>query len=225
MKKQILTLTMCLALTATSALAATTDRINKTAPVKMVAKLEAKTPAVAENACDKVVLTPEQQARKQFEAKMVKERELFHQALNLTDEQKKKADAIDEKARIEAEPLLCKLREERTKLKDLKAKKATQEEIVKQELALKTARKALKQHFKASRKEFEAILTKDQLAKLKILKEQRKTEMKKFRKEHGIKKGHKPCDFAGPEGTPPPFPLSGGDAPKGACPMKAPCAK
>jgi hypothetical protein len=229
MKKQILTLTMCLALTATSALAAATDKVSKTTPIKPVSKVEVKATTTLEKPCDKPcdkpVLTAEQQARKQFEARMLKERELFHQALNLTPEQKKKAEAIDEQSRKEAEPLFNKAREEHMKLKDLKAKKATQEEIAKQELTVKAARKELKKHFKASRKKFEAILTKDQLAKLKILKEQRKTEMKKFKKEHGLTKHNKPGEFHGPDAAPPQFPLSGNDAPKGACPVKAPCSK
>jgi len=214
MKKQILTLTMCLAMTATTAFAETTTTVPVSVPCK--AKLE--------KPCDPCMM-PNEAGKKQFEAKMNKERELFHSALGLTPEQKKKADILDQKSRTDAEPLFKKMREEKVKLMDLKAKNASNEEILKQKMALKTAKKALKKHFEASRKDFEAILTKDQLAKLKILHEQRKTEMKKHRKEHkGHHCNHDLGDFHGPEAHHA-LPLSGEDAEKGACPAKCPCGK
>jgi len=227
---------MCLAMTASAALA----QVATTVPAAVPCKTKLEKP------CEQKMRPHTEADKKQFEAKMNKERELFHNALNLTPEQKKKADELHKKAMNESEPLFKKVQEERTKFVELTAKNAPKEEILKQEITVKTAKKAVKNHFKASRKQFEAILTKEQLAKLKILKEQRKTEMKKHKKcECGKcgkdckcdkcnkcgKKPHKTHGTMGRDGGPdegpgghPSLPLSGNLAPQGLAP-KCNCEK
>ena len=207
MKKQILTLTMCLALTATSALAAQTAPAAKApvkapvaaaapattvkAPVAAVKKAPAKK-AVATKKCKKcakkavknpvkkvankqavpeqVTLTPEQIAKQQFEAKMAQERDTFYNKLGLSAEQKTKAEALDKANRESAAPLFDAVRAEKAKLHQMKAQKACFFAICKQEKAVKAAKKALRAHMDASKKQFEALLTKDQLAKFEAMK-------------------------------------------------------
>lgn len=189
MKKQILTLTMCLALTVTSALASVPA--TKTAPAKKPVAVAKKVVPVAEKkaSCEAAApatpaLTPAEEARKKFEARMAKEREEFYSALNLNAEQRTKAEALDLKNRTEVEPLIVKVHEEKAKLRELKAKKACPCEILKQKHELKAARHEVKEHFVAADKEFRAILTQDQVTKLDNLVKARKAEMKK----------HHPCD-------------------------------
>jgi hypothetical protein len=206
MKKQILTLTMCLALTATSALAAQTapaaapvkapvaaaPATTVKAPVAAVKKAPAKK-VVAAKKCTKkcakkavknpvkkvankqavpeqVTLTPEQIARQQFEAKMAQERDNFYNKLGLSAEQKTKAEALDKANRESAAPLFDTVRAEKAKLHQLKAQKAGFFAICKQEKAVKAAKKALRAHMDASKKQFEALLTKDQLVKFEAMK-------------------------------------------------------
>jgi len=236
MKKQIITLTMCLAMTATAALAQVATTVTPAAPCK----------TAVEKPCAQKMAPPTEAEKKQFEAKMNKERELFHNALNLTPEQKQKADELHKKAISEAEPLFKKVQEERAKFVELTAKNAPKDEIIKQEMAVKAAKKAVKKHFKESRKQFEAILTKDQLAKLKILREQKKTDMKSHKKCECDKCGkdckcdkcdacrkhphkhHGPMGPMGPDEGPeghPALPLSGNGAPQGPAAPKCNCGK
>lgn len=155
MKKQILTLTLCLALTATSTLAATTPakatvKSTPCACAKSVEKGAVKVvkPAATEVKAPEVVLTPEQLAKKNTEEKLAKDRECLLAKLGVKAEQKAKA-----------EPLLAKVQAEKAKLRELKAKKACPILICKQKNEVKKAKKA-----------FEATLNKDQLTKLKSLK-------------------------------------------------------
>lgn len=184
MKKQILTLTMCLALTVTSAFASTPA--TKTAPAKKpvavaktVVPVAAKQATCVTTAPAAPALTAAEEAKKKFEEKMAKDRESFYTALCLTPEQKVKADALDLKTRAAIEPLMAKAHEEKAKLRDLKAKKACPCKILEQKHQVKLARKAVRDYFKVADKEFQAILTKDQLAKLETLRQERKAEMKK----------------------------------------------
>lgn len=216
MKKHILTLTMCLALTVSSAFAScpcSGPCPANTTPVKkhvVVAKkhvtvakrhvaLAKKHVAVAKNvvpvaqkqvpcACPTaapatMTLTPAEIARKNFEERMIKERENFYSALCLTPEQRAKAEALDLQNRTAVEPLIAKVHQERAKLRELKAKKACPIEIAKQKHEAKLARKAVKEQFAAADKEFRAILTQDQVAKLETIRKERRAEMKK----------HHPC--------------------------------
>lgn len=156
MKKQILTLALCLALSATSTLAATTPakapaKSKPCACAKSVEKGAVKVvkPVTPEEVkAPEVVLTPEQLAKKNTEEKLAKNRECLMNKIGLSAEQKAKA-----------EPLLTKVQVEKAKLRELKAKKACPILICKQKCEVKKAKKA-----------FEATLNKDQLAKLKSLK-------------------------------------------------------
>lgn len=181
MKKRILTLTICMILTASSAFA----NSNTTAPAMKLTTQQADkaTPNCQCNASGNTLPTQEQM-RQNFEEKMTKHREALYSKLCLTSEQKAKAIELDKKARTEAKPLIDKVQEERTKLNDLKTKNACPVAILEQKQKLKDARKALRKHFKDSEKSFEAILTKEQLVKFKAIKEERKAKFKKHCKCH-----------------------------------------
>lgn len=221
MKKQILTLSLCLALTATSALASGTKTCAKKAPAKApVAKTVQTQPQEA-------VLTPEQAAKKHFEEKMAKEREDLYCKLGLTKDQKDKAADLNAQSRESAKPLFETFHTEKVKLHELKNKKACPIEIAKQKEKVHAARKALKAHFTEERKSFEALLTKDQLAKFKALKEERKQEFKKNKKGCDCKckchhHHHGAAEAPAPEGVAPqaaPAPAAG-QAPVAPCPCK-----
>lgn len=178
MKKQILTLTVCLTLAASSAFAS--------CPVKQIE------PAIKDCPCivDKSVatkLTPEQMKQK-FEERMAKHREALYCKLGLTPEQKTKAQELDKKNRAEAKPLMEKVHQERIKLRELKEKKACPVEIYKQKEQVRAAKKALHKHFADSEKCFESILTKEQLTKFKTIRAEDRAKMKK----HYKCKGHCP---------------------------------
>lgn len=167
MKKQMLTLAVCLALTATSSFAASCTV----------------TPKTCTKTCPKATTTltpkcPDKMSKQNFEEKIAKEREDLYCKLNLTQEQRTNADALHQKNKTAAEPLFKKLHEEKVKLHELKAQKACAIKIDEQKLKVKEAKRALKKHMEASRKEFEAILNKDQLAKFEELKAQKKEEWK-----------------------------------------------
>lgn len=197
MKKQILILTMCLAMTTASAFASAPAKENPTPnpfptpQVKKVTQSSTKIdPPAKEVPCVKPVTQSEagcinsEQAKKKFEEKMAKDREDLYCKLGLTPEQKAKAEAMDKANREAAKPLMCKLRQEKAKFRELKEKKACPVEICKQKQQIKLAKKALKEHFETSRKCFESILTESQLAKLRTIREERKAEFKKHDKHH-----------------------------------------
>lgn len=221
MKKQILTLAMCLALTSTAALANGTTAVAKKTPAKAPQKV-VKTIPVAQVKPTAEVMTPEQQAKKRFEEKMKTEREHFYSTLSLTEEQKAKAEAMDKKHREEARPLFEKMKAEKTKLRELKAKKACPCEIAKQKHEVKVARKALKSHFEASRKEFETLLTPAQMTKLKEMETQRKAERAKCHCGCKCHKHFKPHGHHGPCALPPAPPETTKPGAPAAIPAPAP---
>lgn len=195
MKKQVLILTICLALTAISALASDmpypSPFPNPIPQVKKVTQSSTKAdPPAKEAPCTKQVpanneaCLSSEHAKMKFEEKRTKDRDDLYCKLSLTPEQKAKAEALDKTNRETAKPLMSKLRQERAKLHELKAKKAGMVEISKQKMQVKLAKKALKEHFEASQKSFESILTECQLTKFKAIKEERKAEMKKHGKHH-----------------------------------------
>lgn len=196
MKRQVFTLIICLAMTATISWASGSTRQNLMpnpnpfpSQVKKITQDPAKIDPPAQASCAKCVtsepscLTPEQ-AKKKFEEKMAKDREDLYCKLGLTLEQRTKAEAMDKANREAAKPLMCKLRQEKAKLQELKDKKACPAEICRQKQQVKLAKRVLKEHFEASRKCFESILTECQLAKLKTIREERKSEFKKYHKHH-----------------------------------------
>lgn len=177
MKKHMMALALCLVLTTTSAMAANTTKIApKKAPAKVVTPVANKVEAPA--------LTPEQTARQKFEAKIAQDRQDLYCKLGLSAEQKAKAEDLHKVSREKAEPLMAKLHEEKVKLRDLKAKKACPCKIAEQKAKVHAAKKSLKANREAYMKDFEALLSKEQLAKLKEIKEEKKAECKKCHPQH-----------------------------------------
>lgn len=187
MKKQILTLTLSLALTASSAFASTAKTTLKVAPqqTKAVAPKAETTPSCP---CETSALTKEQFKQKP-EERMTKRREALYAKLGLSQDQKAKALDLDKKNREEAKPLMEKLHEEKAKLNDMKSQKCCPVKLIEQKQKVKEAKKALRKHFMASEKNFEALLTGEQLTKFKAIKEERKANFKK----HCKCKGNCPC--------------------------------
>lgn len=201
MKKQVLTLTMCLALTATTALAAGTQVVSK-AQVKEPAKVQVQPSAQnALKSTEQTQITTREDIKRKFDEKRNKERELMYTALSLTAEQKAKAEALDEQAKAEAGKLLRKVRTEAKKLRDLKTKHASIFAIYKQKFILRSAKIDAKNYLEKSRRDFEAILTPEQKVKFKAIKEARREEFQKFKKEHkhGIHKGYYSHEMIGPK--------------------------
>lgn len=206
MKKQILVLSMCLALTSTVALAqGAVPPIQKqvpqakTVPTPVVNPVEVKPDA--KSGVQRKVLTKEE-AKKYFEERQAKKRDFMAKYLGLSEEQKVKADELDLKAKSDIEKTFKKVQIEGKKLKDLKTQKASKFAVWKQEMTFNSAKKEFKASLDKSRKDFEAILTKEQKIKLK--------EMKEFQKSHGHKrpKGKGRQGLHGPEHMGPP-PMEG----------------
>ena len=212
MKKQMITLAVCLALTATSALASST-KISPKTPAKELIPVATQTKASEATQC------PEETAKQKFEEKLAKDREELYCKLGLSTEQKTKAEAFHQKTREGAEPLFAKLHTEKAKLHELKAQKACVVKIDEQKLKVKEAKHALKAHMKASGKEFEAMLDKCQLAKFKALREEKKEQWKKggchHHHHHHDVCGNEEDSFHGPFG-----PHQEEPAPKWPCESK-----
>lgn len=184
MKKRILALTMCLTLTAASALA-----IDINMPAGQIA------PTIKAQPNTVMQLTPSRrpqinnvqerlEARKRFEDRKAHERELMYTTLGLTAEQKNKAEAIDAKTRAEAGKYIRRIQVEAKRLRELTIKKASWFDIHRQKQALNAARKDADKYFENSKKSFEALLTKEQLAKFRVIDNAKKKEMKEFKKHH-----------------------------------------
>lgn len=196
MKKQILLLTICFALTATSALADNTTLINNAAPQANTTKNSAKTIPASETlkkvAPNSLKPTPAQsklqskeEVKQSIEVRKAKERALLYEALQLTDEQKAKAEALDAKTKVEVTLLIKDVRKEAIKLRELSSKKASFIAIHKQKMKLKIAKNKTEKCIKEARKSFENILTKEQRAKFKTLQEAKRKDMEqKFSKNH-----------------------------------------
>lgn len=184
MKKQILTLTVCLALTVSSALAANTAAVKIKATQQTIKTVAPQ--AANPNACPCEASAPtKEQFKQKFEERMTKRREALYAKLGLSADQKTKALELDKKNRAEAKPLMEKLHEEKAKLNDMQSKKCCPVMLMEQKQKVKAAKKALRKHFTASEKNFEALLTSEQLTKFKAIKEERKANCKKHCKCKG----------------------------------------
>lgn len=186
MKKQIFTLVTCFALSANTTLAIGIQAVaQKTVPHSFSAQ-QINTPATPNfvKPGEQPKFISKEEAKKHFEDAKTKERELLYAALNLSAEQKIKAEALDAKTRTEGGKYLRQLQVEFRKLRNLKAKHASFFAIYKQKIALKKAKSEAHKYFESSRKSFEAILTKEQRAKFKLIDNAKKEEMKQFRKKH-----------------------------------------
>jgi hypothetical protein len=152
----------------------------------------------------------------------------MYKSLGFTEEQTTKAEALDNKTKIGAGPLVRKLQVERRKLGDLKAKKTSIFAVWKQKQAVLSAKKDVDKYFKDTRKSFDALLTSEQKAKYKVMSEEKKKAMDKFKKEHGNGHGdHGPHhEHMGPHhehmGPPPEDGKFGPKGPLGPEPMGPP---
>lgn len=190
MKKQIFTLTLCLALTASSALASGPAKPQNITPQPPTNDPPKSVPCAKNCPClDEATAPTKEQFKQKFEERMAKRRDALYAKLGLTQDQKAKAVELDKKNRAEARPLMEKLHEEKTKLNDMQTQKCCPVKLIEQKQKVKEARKALRKHFIASEKNFEAILTSEQLAKFKLIKDERKAKFKKNCKC----KGHCSC--------------------------------
>ena len=210
MKKQIFTLTMCLALTASAALA---DAVEKMLPQKTTTQATTSITATAKcpspqnlikQAEQPRVLTKEE-VKKRVEERRIQQRVDMYYKLGLTSEQRAKAEALDARTKMEAEPLILKVQAEGKKLRELKVKKASKIQIFKQEQSFKASKKAIKKHFEASRQSFEAFLTEEQQIKFNAMSQDRMRQMKKNDCKCPIRRMlHKhrcPCKMDKPMGT------------------------
>lgn len=206
MKKQILTLTMCLALTSTAAFASVPNSTGQ----KMVPQSVVSTPTTlnpAKPAVTQVIskpgkpltITSMDELKKHFEDKRAQERERLYNDLNLSAEQKITAKDLDATAKVEFAKYRKKVQVEARKLRDLKAKHASFFEMRNQKYALKKAKADAKKYFDSSNKSFEAILTKEQKAKYKVIQAAKRKEIEQFKKGH--KNCKRECSYFGPRGA------------------------
>lgn len=218
MKKRILTIAMCAALTATAALAETAKSLPAAAPkaaVSAVANGKMQSKSVVQEAAKPSAQTLEKtrnELKKQFEQRRLTERKHMYDALKLSDEQVKKAEELDAKTRAEAGKYLRKVRMEAMKLREMKTKHASIFAQWKQKAELNKAKSDAGKFFAESRKSFEAILTKEQKSAFEAYDAQKRKEMEKFKKMHkGGPKGKRGFEKMGP----PPMPANGpGPKPK-----------
>lgn len=192
MKKQILVLSLCLAMTSASALAAPLTNMSTSTPSIGVSGLPV--PAeFAKSGKPSAKITSEQ-TKNYIEGKRAKERAFLYSALNLTDDQKAKATAIDAKTKAEIDPLMKNLHKEIKKLRDLKTKNANIFAIWKQQYTVNSAKTNVKSRFIKSKRDFEAILTKEQKATYNKIQADRQKKMQEFRKTNkaGSPKGMGP---------------------------------
>lgn len=196
MKKQILTLTMCLALSATSALADGTKNITQKTVVQTKSAITTtnQTPAATTTTPTEAVNKnkAKEEDRKRFEEKNTKERQALYATLGLSPEQKAKAEELDSKTKYGAGPLARKLHVEARKLGSMRAKKASKLSILKQEIVLNSAKNELKKYFRDCNKRFKAILTPVQRKQFNAIEQQKKAEMKKSKASHKKHKYTKP---------------------------------
>ncbi len=162
MRKQIITLAICLALSSTYTLAQESGNTEKTVPQAKAFEL-----------------TRKEQTRKCFKEKMSKKRENLYKTLGLSVEQREKVKELRKKNRGKAKPLINNLHQQKIKLYELKTQKASKIEICKQKHKVNLAQKALRDYFREVDKSFKAILTEEQLLKFRKIKEQRRDEIRK----------------------------------------------
>lgn len=185
MKKQMLTLAMCLALTTASVWASSMSNVVPNIVTQNTQKTGEITLISNQIPVSDVTPAPTQSVKTSFRTKWDEDREELYCKLGLTPEQRTKAKALDEKKKSDAQPLIAKFHEEKVKLHQLKAAKACSAEIDQQKIKVKAAERAIKAHMHASRKKFEAILDECQLAKYKEIRAERKKQWEKYRHHHG----------------------------------------
>lgn len=199
MKKQMMILAACFALTATVALASDNNNFSTQVLTKNINTTETVNTSANQIPVSDINSCPKQSVKTKFKEKWMEDKEELYCKLGLTPAQKSKAKALDEQKKMDAEPLLAKFHEEKAKLHQLKAAKACSEEINQQKIKVKAAERAIKCHMEASRKNFEGILDKCQLAKYQEIRKERKEQWEKFGHHHH----HGNCGCAKEEQTTP----------------------
>lgn len=194
MKKIFLTLTICLTLSTTCAFAENTTTQNQkifSSPSNSSIKAIDEKPTIANPPKDEPSFNAPSEARKQIEDRMHHQRNLLYTSLNLSNEQIKKAEAIDTKTKAEAAYYIRNVRHEVKKLKDLEKKHASAFALFRQKNALKRAKSKADKFFAKSRKDFEALLTKDQLAKFREIDAAKKAEREDIQKRNSLNEPQK----------------------------------
>ena len=184
MKKQFFTIAMCLAFSSTTALAVCPVKVEQTAPAKATVEIKAPVINTTQPPAPEAFMNPEKMGKKKFEERMMKERENFYKTLDLSCDQKTKAEAFDKKNREKLDPLMAEMRKEKTKLLELKNKNASKVKVWEQKQKLKALKRKMRATMEASKKEFETILTPEQKVKFEEMDAKRKAEMKKFKNGH-----------------------------------------
>jgi len=159
MKKQILTLTVCIALSAIAVLAFIAVH-QKTTPVSMQ----------TQPSSEKLVNAQQTRTKTIFNAKMdehikqirAQSREHTYNTLGLSPEQRTKALAIELKRDANTERLFEKFIQELKERSTLKSKHASIFKIWQKEYEIYTTKNEIKNQFSNSKKEFEALLNKEQ---------------------------------------------------------------
>lgn len=191
MRKRIIAMSLCLALTSIPALANCTKNMTKNTALSYVA---GSMPFSVKNTSAQNVVAPssgipsnvlnKEGAKRTFEERKAKERALMYATLSFTNEQKAKAEAIDAKTKANIEPLFRKFQAEARKLRDLKAKKANPISIWLQKQSVKATKKSIEKCINSSKKEFQSILTPEQKAKYKIINDAKRKDFENFKKSH-----------------------------------------
>ncbi len=122
--------------------------------------------------------------------KAEKQKAAFEKRLNLTDEQKAKAEELRKQDHQEMRPLMEAIKTKHEELDAAKKANSSEEEIKKIKSDIGELHKKLHEQKMQNMKDFEAILTDKQLKELKKMKEEGR---KKFEKDHKGYKGQNPA--------------------------------
>lgn len=178
MKKRFLIVTIAFALAATAVYAGESSINDQKLPVE---KSVNSSKNVAKPV-GKIQVLPVENPRMCIADKRNRDREFLYTALNLSEGQREKALVLDAKTRKDMASLMTAVKSEVKKLKALETNKASRFAIYKQKLALKSAKHELDNYIESSKKSFEAILTKEQRAKYKVIDNAKKKELERLKK-------------------------------------------
>lgn len=131
-----------------------------------------------------------EEARKKVADKVARDKELMYAVLNLTPDQKTRAEALDAKTKANAVKYYRKVRTEAKRLNELKKRKASFFAIYKQKHILNAAKRDMKNYIISSNREFLSILDKDQKAKFKELQKAKRQEMKDYKNQYQNNQKH-----------------------------------
>lgn len=195
MKKHFFALVVCLLLSVNAASADTSPalpyslspQLNPLMSPKSAPKGKSVIPSIPSAQTSKMYsqMKASEETRRNLIERRNKERQLMYAALNLTGDQITKAEAIDAKMKVDATNFNRRIRTEAKKLKMFEDKKAPFWTIHKQKQVIKGIKNEAKKYAASTQKSFEAILTREQKAKYKIIKKAKIQELKDMKK--GVK--------------------------------------